>query len=219
MKQFITYTRVSTRKQGDSGLGLEAQKRDIEIYLTNYAAVPHEVIGEFCDVVSGTKDDRPELWKAIDLAEATGATLLIAKLDRLSRKVSFVSKVMERKDLSFVVASMPNADKFQLHIYAALAEQERDFISKRTKAALAVAKSNGVVLGGDRGNLTEMNQGARDAADDHAKQVSEQILPLRDAGLTLKQIADTMNRTGVATSRGGKWYPTTVSNVLKRVAQ
>ena len=74
-----------------------------------------------------------------------------------------------------------------------------------------------MVLGGDRGNLTEMNQGARDAADDHAKQVSEQIIPLRDAGLTLKQIADTMNRTGVATSRGGKWYPTTVSNILKRV--
>ena len=219
MKQFITYTRVSTRKQGDSGLGLEAQKRDIEIYLTNYADVPHEVIGEFCDVVSGTKDDRPQLWKAIDLAEATGATLLIAKLDRLSRKVSFVSKVMERKDLSFVVASMPNADKFQLHIYAALAEQERDFISKRTKAALAVAKSNGVVLGGDRGHLKDMNAGAVAAADDHAKQVSEQILPLRDAGLTLSQIADTMNRTGVATSRGGKWYPTTVSNVLKRVAQ
>jgi len=217
LKQFITYTRVSTRKQGDSGLGLEAQKRDIELYLTNYATVPHEVIGEFSDVVSGTKDDRPELWKAIDLAEATGATLLIAKLDRLSRKVSFVSTVMERPNLSFVVASMPTADKFSLHIYAALAEQERDFISKRTKAALAVAKSNGVVLGGDRGNLKEMNQGARDAADDHATQVAEQIIPLRDAGLTLAQIADTMNRTGVSTSRGGKWYPTTVSNILKRL--
>jgi len=217
MKQFVTYTRVSTRKQGDSGLGLEAQKRDIELYLTNYATVPHEVIGEFSDVVSGTKDDRPELWKAIDLAEATGATLLIAKLDRLSRKVSFVSTVMERPSLSFVVASMPTADKFSLHIYAALAEQERDFISKRTKAALAVAKSNGVVLGGNRGHINEMNQGARDAADDHAKEVSKQIIPLRDAGLTLAQIADTMNRTGVSTSRGGKWYPTTVSNILKRL--
>src|SRR6056297_3411613 len=124
MKQFVLYFRVSTRRQGDSGLGLDAQRRDIDLYLDTYAEVPFAVLGEFTDIESGANGDRPELWKAIELAEKTGATLLVAKLDRLSRKVSFISTVMDRKRLSLTVATMPHADKFQLHIYAALAEQE-----------------------------------------------------------------------------------------------
>ena len=135
MKQFITYTRVSTKRQGDSGLGLEAQERDIKLYLENYATVPHEVIGSFCAVESGSNADRPELNKAIEQAKHTGATLLVAKLDRLSRSVAFIATLMEDKQLEFTVATMPSADKFQLHIYAALAQQEREFISTRTKAA------------------------------------------------------------------------------------
>lgn len=215
MKQFVVYFRVSTRRQGDSGLGLDAQRRDIDLYLDTYAEVPFEVLGEFTDIESGANGDRPELWKAIELAEKTGATLLVAKLDRLSRKVSFISTVMDRKRLSLTVATMPHADKFQLHIYAALAEQEREFISLRTKQALALLKGTGK-LGGNRGNIDKANEAARAVADAHAAKVMDTIRPLRDAGRTLQQIADTLNRSGVTTSRGGKWYPTTVKNVLAR---
>jgi DNA invertase Pin-like site-specific DNA recombinase len=215
MKQFVIYTRVSTKKQGDSGLGLDAQRRDIDLYLATYAEVPFEILGEFQDVESGANGDRPELWRAIGLAERTGATLLIAKLDRLSRKVSFISGLMDRKRLALTVATMPHADKFQLHIYAALAEQEREFISLRTKQALAPLKGTGK-LGGNRGNIDRANEAARRVADAHAAKVMDTIKPLRDAGLTLQQIADTLNRSGVQTARGGRWYPSTVKNVLKR---
>lgn len=216
MKQFVIYTRVSTRRQGDSGLGLDAQHRDIQLYLSTYAEVPFEVLGEFQDIESGANSDRPELAKAIELAEKTGATLLVAKLDRLSRKVSFISTLMDRKKLNLTVASMPHADKFQLHIYAALAEQEREFISLRTKAALAPLKGTGK-LGGNRGNIDKANEAARAMADTHAQKVIDTVLPLKEAGRTLQQIADTLNKTGVTTSRGGKWYPTTVKNVMSRM--
>lgn len=215
MKQFVVYYRVSTRRQGDSGLGLDAQRRDIELYLDTYADVPFEVIGEFQDVKSGKDDDRPELWEAVELAEKAGATLLVAKLDRLSRKVAFIANVMDRKRLSLTVASMPHADKFQLHIYAALAEQEREFISLRTKQALAPMKGTGK-LGGNRGNIDKANEAARQLANLHAAKVLDTVKPLKRAGLTLQQIADTLNKSGVQTSRGGKWHPTTVSNILKR---
>ena len=216
MKQSVIYTRVSTRSQGDSGLGLDAQHRDIQLYLSTYAEVPFEVLGEFQDIESGANSDRPELAKAIELAEKTSATLLVAKLDRLSRKVSFISTLMDRKKLNLTVASMPHADKFQLHIYAALAEQEREFISLRTKAALAPLKGTGK-LGGNRGNIDKANEAARAMADTHAQKVIDTVLPLKKAGRTLQQIADTLNKTGVTTARGGKWYPTTVKNVLSRM--
>jgi DNA invertase Pin-like site-specific DNA recombinase len=216
MKQFVKYYRVSTRKQGDSGLGLAAQQRDIDLYLTTYAETPWEVIGEFTEVQSGKDNDRPELQKAMELAEKTGATLLVAKLDRLSRKVSFVSAIMERKKLNLIVATMPTADKFQLHIYAALAEQEREFISLRTKQALAPLKGTGK-LGGNRGNIDKANEAARAVADAHASKVIDTIKPLKESGQTFQQIADTLNRSGVTTSRGSKWYPSTVRNTYMRV--
>ena len=215
MKQFIKYYRVSTRSQADSGLGLSAQQRDIDLYLSTYAETPWEVIAEFTDVQSGKDDNRPELQKAMALAEETGATILIAKLDRISRRVSFISAIMERKKLNLTVATMPNADKFQLHIYAALAEQEREFISLRTKQALARLKGTGK-LGGNRGNIDKANEAAKALADSHAAKVMDTVLPLKEAGRTLQQIADTLNKTGVTTARGGKWYPTTVKNVLAR---
>ena len=215
MKQFIKYYRVSTRSQADSGLGLSAQQRDIDLYLSTYAETPWEVIAEFTDVQSGKDDNRPELQKAMALAEETGATILIAKLDRISRRVSFISAIMERKKLNLTVATMPNADKFQLHIYAALAEQEREFISLRTKQALAPLKGTGK-LGGNRGNIDKANEAARALADSHAAKVMDTVRPLKEAGRTLQQIADTLNKSGVKTARGGKWYPTTVKNVLLR---
>ena len=175
MKQFILYTRVSTKRQGDSGLGLEAQERDIKQYLENNATVPPEGIGSFCDVESGSKADRPELNKAIEQAKQTGATLLVAKLDRLSRSVAFIANLMEDKKLDFTVAIMPRADKFQLHIYAALAEEERRFISIRTKSALAEAKARGVKLGGNRPNNQARHKAVKAMADQNALVVSQII--------------------------------------------
>ena len=208
--KFVCYHRVSTKRQGKSGLGLEAQKRDIQLYLDNYAETSHEVIGEYTDIESGANADRVDLAKAIELAKATGATLLIAKLDRLSRSVAFIAKVMEQKNLNLRIATMPNADKFQLHIYAALAEQEREFISIRTKTALAAAKARGVKLGGVRPNQEKSRTSLIKIADDNAMRVKTIIKDYRASGKAYRYIANQLNTLSVPTANGGKWYDTTV---------
>lgn len=219
MQQFVIYRRVSTEDQGKSGLGLDAQTRDIQVFLDSYAEVPFEVAGEFTDIQSGKDIDRPELGKALDLCRRTGATLLVAKLDRLSRRVAQIAALMEDKRLSFRVASMPYADKFQLHIYAALAEQEREFISRRTKAALAEAKAKGKKLGGIRPGTEARNEAMKANADSYAQRMASLIEPMRTSGKTLREIADTLNATGVMTSRGGKWSASQVMRTLDRVAE
>ncbi len=216
MQQFVTYRRVSTEEQGKSGLGLEAQSRDIQVFLDSYAEVPFEVIATFTDVLSGKDNDRPELTKALDLCRKTGATLLVAKLDRLSRRVSQIATLMEDRRIRFRVASMPHADNFQLHIYAALAEQEREFISLRTKAALAEAKAKGKQLGGVRPKTEARNVAAKEMADEYAKRVVGLIAPMREAGKSLRQICDALNSSGLATSRDGKWSPAQVKRTLER---
>lgn len=216
MKQYVVYTRVSTEEQGRSGLGLEAQERDIGIYLENFSEVPWEVIGRFQDVLSGGSDDRPQLAEAIKLVRATGAELLVAKLDRLSRDVAFIATLIKDKKVRLRVAQMPNADPFQLHLYAALAEQERKFISERTKAALKAAKERGVQLGGLRDKTMKRNEAIQKRAKAEAEKAMKVIGPLRQAGQTLTAIADTMNDMGVKTSRGGKWSATQVMRVLDR---
>lgn len=217
MKRYVIYTRVSTEDQGKSGLGLEAQRRDIEIFLTNFSEEPWEVIGEFRDILSGKSDDRPQLAAALKLVRETGAELLIAKLDRLSRKVSFIAGIMDDKRVRLRVASMPFADNFQLHIYAALAEQERDFISKRTKAALAIAKEKGRQLGGLRDATMKRNAAIQEKAAAEARKVMQIIGPLRQSGRTLASIAGALNDMQVATSRGGQWTAMQVKRVLERV--
>lgn len=214
MKKYVTYRRVSTAEQGKSGLGLEAQARDIELYLSTYSETPYEVIGEFVDVVSGTDNERPELAKAIAQAKATGAELLVAKLDRLSRRVSFIATLMEDKRLNLRVADLPNADGFQLHIYASLAEQERKFISLRTKAALAASTKK---LGGLRDKTGRRNAVVKANAQRRADSVAGLILPLREAGRTLREIAAELDRAGVKTARGGTWQASQVKRVLERL--
>lgn len=214
--KYVIYIRVSTKGQGESGLGLEAQKRDIGIYLDDYSERPYEVIAEFTEVRSGADDDRPELAKAIQLAKKEKAVLLVAKLDRLSRKVSFIAKLTDDKRLVFKVASMPYADTFQLHLYAVLAEQEREFISKRTKGALAEAKKRGVKLGGLRDKTSERNKAKRKQADDFAAKIWRTIEPMRQQGLTLSDIARRLNDIGITTATGRQFQAQTVKNIVIR---
>lgn len=140
--KYVAYFRVSTAKQGKSGLGLEAQKETVRAFVEKEG----ELIGEYVEIQSGRKDNREELWKAIRVAKEHKAKIVIARLDRFSRKVSFISGIMDQ-GVSLVVAEMPHATEFQLHIFAALAQEERRLISERTKAALAQAKKRGVRLG------------------------------------------------------------------------
>ena len=217
MKQYVTYKRVSTADQGRSGLGLAAQERDIAIYLEAFSEEPYEVIGDYVEVQSGGADDRPEMAKALELVRSTGAELLVAKLDRLSRKVSFIANLMEDRKVSLRVAAMPSADKFQLHIYAALAEQEREFISIRTKGALVEAKARGVKLGGLRDKTGKRNAAVQANAKERAERVAGIILPLRSQGATLREIAATLNMSGVVTARGGNWQASQVQRTLQRL--
>jgi DNA invertase Pin-like site-specific DNA recombinase len=216
--RFVTYYRVSTKRQGDSGLGLDAQKRDIQIYLDNYADVPYEIMGTFTDIASGKENRRDELTRAIELAKSSKSILLVAKLDRLSRKVSFVAGLLEDKHLEFKVAQMPHADKFQLHIYAALAEQEREFISRRTKAALAEAKARGVKLGGLRDLTNKRNLANKKKADEIANKLRYLIEPLHRAGSSYREIASRLNKAGIKTEAGNDFHPTTVQRVVRRLS-
>lgn len=217
MQQFVLYRRVSTKEQGNSGLGLLAQQRDLNLFLSTYVETPFEIIGEFEDRLSGADNSRPALTAAIDLCRKTGATLLVAKLDRLSRKVSFIATLMEDPKLTFRVASIPMASKIELHLYAMLAEQERDFISLRTKAALVEAKARGSKLGGLRPKTEERNKAVQANARRRADKVAGLILPLREAGKSLRDIADELNRAGVETARGGVWQASQVKRTLERL--
>ena len=215
MKKFVVYTRVSTKRQGDSGLGLAAQERDIDLYLTTYADVPYEVIGTFCDIESGTKNTRQEMNKALDLVRQTGATMLVAKLDRLSRSVAFIATLMEDKRVDLKVAAIPTADKMMLHMYAVMSEAERDFISLRTSAALQAAKARGTKLGGARPNQQARHDAVKALAVSNADRVAPIIMDQKKAGKTYRDIADQLNVMLVPTARGGKWHNTTVRNYHK----
>jgi len=218
MHCYVIYTRVSTKDQGRSGLGLEAQERDIAIFLEHFSGKPYEVLGRFSDVQSGGDDDRPQLAAALAMVRKTGAELLVAKLDRLSRKVKFISALMDEARVKLRVAQMPQADKFSLHIYAALAEQERDFISRRTKDALAAATARGKKLGGLRPKTDARNVAVQVKANREAAKVLKIVKPMREAGVSLAAIAEALSTMKVPTSRGGAWTPMQVSRALKRIA-
>jgi DNA invertase Pin-like site-specific DNA recombinase len=223
---YVVYTRVSTQEQKKSGLGLEAQQRDIDIFFEihhTHHNLPYEIIASFSDTGSGADNGRPEFQKAVALAKSRKATLLVAKLDRLSRRVSMIAKLME--EIHFKVASMPGANEFQLHIYAALAEEERRFISLRTTAALQAAKARGKKLGGTRirksdgiNALDAANADRIATADRFAQNNITVLKSLREKGLTLQSIADEMNRLNLRTAQGKDWRPEQVRRVLERVA-
>jgi DNA invertase Pin-like site-specific DNA recombinase len=221
MMQAIGYYRVSTQRQGRSGLGLEAQRAAVAQFA---AAQGIDVITEHIEVETGKGADalerRPELAAALAEARKAKCPIIAAKLDRISRDVHFISGLMVHK-VSFIVAELGvNADPFTLHLYAALAEKERALISARTKAALAAKKAAGAKLGNPR-NPAEAaakgHQAIRAAADQFAANALPIVRQIQDAGkTTLADIAEALNARGIRTARGGQWYSSTVSNLLRR---
>jgi DNA invertase Pin-like site-specific DNA recombinase len=205
---YIAYYRVSTKRQARSGLGLDAQKDAIKTFLGS----ENRLLSEFVEAISGRKDNRIELGKALVLAKKTGAAILIAKLDRFSRRVSFIASMME-SGVRLVVADMPNASDFQLHIFAALAQEERRMISARTRAALAQAKSRGVSLGKNGKVLAGRN--ALDA--DVFAENSLLMFPARWREMSYSSIAASLNERGCRTRCGGRFYPQTVKNCIQRI--
>ena len=216
MSRFVSYIRVSTLRQGRSGLGLEAQIAAVQAHTAG-----HELVGQFIEIESGRNCDRPELKKAIALARKTKSTIVIAKLDRLARNVAFVSALLE-SGAEFAACDMPQADRMmlQLQIVAVFAEHEAKMISERTKAALQAARARGVLLG-NRKNLVDAQAKARRTliaqADSHAANVLPAIRDVVRCGVySVHKIADALNNRGVATRRGGAWNGSSVLNIVKR---
>jgi DNA invertase Pin-like site-specific DNA recombinase len=206
---FVSYYRVSTTKQGASGLGLDAQRASVIAHVKG-----EPILAEFVEVESGRKDDRPKLVEAMSYAKKHKAVLCIAKLDRLARDVHFISGLMKSK-VEFEACDMPQANKFTVHVMAAMAEHEAEMISTRTKQALAAAKARGTVLGGVRHDLGTARAVQTANADARRSNVLPIIESIRAAGVTtLKGIASALNARGVKTARGGEWTATQVSRVI-----
>jgi DNA invertase Pin-like site-specific DNA recombinase len=206
--EYVAYYRVSTKRQGRSGLGLDAQRAAVISFLES----SDTIIAEFTEVVSGRKENREQLQKAMRLAKTKAVPLVIAKLDRFSRRVSFIASMME-SGVQLTIAEMPRATEFQLHIFAALAQEERRLISQRTKAALRQARKRGTVLGRHGKQLAMLN---RDLADKFAISLLEHLPPDWPM-LSLSAIAGILNGKGVKTRTGLHFYPQTVKNYLVRV--
>lgn len=223
MKRAVAYYRVSTARQGRSGLGIDAQRTAVARFAE---AEGIEIIAEHVEVETGKGSDaldrRPQLAAALALARSSKCPILVAKLDRLSRDVAFISGLMAQR-VPFIVAELgADADPFMLHLYAALAEKERRLISERTKAALAARKARGLELG-NRTNAAEAAAAGRATQTAQADAMAEGILPiitsLGAAGCrTLAEIADGLNSRGVRTARGRAWHASSVRNVLLRVS-
>jgi DNA invertase Pin-like site-specific DNA recombinase len=219
-RALIGYVRVSTSQQGRSGLGIEAQRDALERFA---ATEGFELLQVFVEVETGkgadALDRRPQLAAALSAARRERCSVAVAKLDRLSRDVHFISGLMAHR-VPFLVAELgSDVDPFILHLFAALAEKERSMIAVRTKAALAAAKARGVKLGGPK--LAEARVSAvaslRALADRHAANVLPVIREIQKAGATsLHQIADALNARGISTPRGARWYAKSVSNALAR---
>jgi DNA invertase Pin-like site-specific DNA recombinase len=213
MAGFVTYYRVSTDKQGDSGLGLAAQREAVARHLG--ASVP---VAEFTEVESGKRSlNRPQLLSALDMCRRKKAILVIAKLDRLARNVHFISGLMEA-GVEFVAVDMPTANRLTVHIMAAFAEHEAAMISARTKAALAAAKARGQVLGNPRWQDGLAKARLVKNPVQPAVQVVQMMKQHRDEGMTLRGIADKLNGLGLRTPKGCVWYPCTISKAMKETA-
>lgn len=221
--KIVSYLRVSTTKQGTSGLGLEAQRQAIQAYADRMNA---QVAREFIEIESGKVNTRKELLEALHLCRVTGSTLLIAKLDRLSRDACFLL-TLRNSSVRFIAADMPEANDLTVGIMALVAQQEREAISKRTKEALQAAKRNGKVLGNPNGAAALRRAGKgniaaveviKSKANAHATDLKPVIESLRSEGITsLGGIAKALNERGMKTPRGGQWWKASVANLMERL--
>ena len=221
--RLVAYHRVSTARQGRSGLGLDAQKTAIAKLAKDRGGT---VIGSFTEVESGKVDSRPELQKALQTARLTGATLAIAKLDRLSRNAAFLLTLRD-SGVRFIAADMPEANDLTVGIMALVAQQEREAIAKRTREALRAAKARGTRLGNpngaaalkrsQRGNSAILSAIAGNA-DAFAEELAPVLHEVQAAGhTTLRAIADELNRRQIVTRRGGRWHVSNVKNLRERI--
>ena len=211
--KYIAYYRVSTDKQGRSGLGLESQRNLV-------AAYADDIVEDFTEVESGKHDDRPQLTAALEHARRIGASILIAKIDRLSRDAAFLLQ-LRKSGVDIVAADMPHAGTLEFGVRAVVAQHEREEISRRTKAALHAARLRGTRLGSPRPHIGSAIGNAKQAAtaDKFASRIKLIVDDLKAAGLTsLLAIASALNERGISTARGGSWHATTVRNVLSRVS-
>ena len=219
MQKFVSYLRVSTDRQGASGLGLEAQRAAVMQHIGS-----GELVAEFLEVESGRKDDRPQLQRALAEAKRKGAVLVVAKLDRLARDAHFLLGLM-KAGVDFVAADNPQANRLTVGILALVAEEEARAISARTKAALQAAKARGVALGSRNPAIREALEGGqaqsiatrKAAADAHATALAGRLDAMQREGLSLRQMAERLNSEGVATARGGQWHAATVRNAIQRI--
>jgi DNA invertase Pin-like site-specific DNA recombinase len=219
MTKYVAYFRVSTKRQGQSGLGLSAQRESVSAYV---AAINGKLVTEFTEIESGKNVDRPQLAAALASCRIHGAILIVAKLDRLARNVAFVSNLME-SGCEFCAVDFPQANRFMIHLLAAVAEYEAKMISDRTKAALAAAKRKGTQIGGYADNCPEIaRKGNRAsikvrsaASAQRARDLQPIIGEIKARGATsLREIATQLNERGIATARGGEWSAVQVMRVM-----
>ena len=216
MPTYIAYYRVSTDKQGRSGLGLDAQAAAVAAFVAGRG----EIIRSFTEIESGKKSDRPQLAEALAMCRKHKAKLIIAKLDRLARNVHFISGLME-SSVDFIAVDMPEANRLTIHILAAVAEHEREMISQRTKAALAAAKAKGTKLGNPTplpASLKARSVWSAQTAKFRAT-VKPLILELHAKEYSYNAIAKELNRRDIPTANGRQWYHKTVSNLLNEAVQ
>jgi len=210
--KYIAYYRVSTDRQGTSGLGLEAQRSAVRQFLNGGE---WKLIAEFTEVESGKRTKRPQLAAALEACKKHRATLVIAKLDRLARNVHFISGLME-SSVEFVAADNPHANRLMIHMLAAFAEHERELISVRTRQALHAARLRGVVLGGP--NIAALNREKAEEAGAFARSMAPVIETLRAEGFkTLRQLVSELNSRGVPSARGGRWHLRSLQLLLGRL--
>jgi len=213
-QNFVVLLRVSTHSQGEDGLGIAAQRRDITLFLQQHPEAT--VLKELVEVESGGKElrDRPVLQEALTLCRKHKAALLVQKVDRITRDMEVLARIVKDPQVNLKVASLPNADNFQIHLFGCLAAQEREFISTRTKAALSECKARGIRLGNPR--LAELNRSRKQQARQFADQHSNLIWSLRNKGRTLREICDVLNDAGMKTAKGGMFHPIQVHRILNR---
>lgn len=217
--KYVTYLRVSTKQQGENGLGIEAQRAACARLLISN---PGELVAEFVEVESGKKNDRPQLTAALELARKEKARLLVAKLDRLARNAAFLLSLMDAK-VDFQAADNPNVTPLTAGILAVIAQDEAERISARTKAALAAKKAQGAVLGKPENLTSTARAKGREKVMQNAQNAPEWVQAagyaalLRGKGLSLQAIADKLNAEGFTTRAGKQYQRTTVSRLLDKV--